>query len=463
MTTAGTAELVRPALEAGWLVAKAGLADTPPVPPPRVLRPLLSHARLTPAALRTIEKALRDDDEFRQRVASAVDEGSVGRPGWLLLTQPDGWEDELAALTGELAAATVARREDQEEQTARRRLKGAEDARSRAEAAAATAAEAVARLSAELAVERKARRVAEETVSSLRRRVGSLEGERDSAHRRASEADALRETAGGLEAEVAALRSLAAASADQVTATRAELEAMSAAAAGAITTGDAPVAPTLDVAAIAGAVAAAGQAAADLGAALQVAADHLDVDRVARAPDSPVEDGSASVSTPAPHRRPRRPPAVRRTPISLPPAVFDDSVEAAEHLVRVGGVIVLVDGYNVSKTYRPDLPAPQLRGRLVDALTELAARTGADIHVVFDGAEGAGPPAPTGVRRAVKVSFSAPGVEADDVILGLVDQLPPHRPVVVASSDRRVQDGSRLRGANAISSEQLLGVLRRGD
>ncbi|MGH9178903.1 MAG: NYN domain-containing protein, partial [Acidimicrobiales bacterium] len=152
-----------------------------------------------------------------------------------------------------------------------------------------------------------------------------------------------------------------------------------------------------------------------------------------------------------------RPPA--RRPAALPPAVLDDSVAAAAHLVRVPGTLVLVDGYNAAKALWPDVPGIELRERLVDALSELHARTGAGIHVVFDGADmGHARPRP---RSGVRVSFSPSDVEADDVILELVDEEPVQRPVVVASSDRRVQDGARRRGASVVSSAQLAGVLRR--
>jgi predicted RNA-binding protein with PIN domain len=101
---------------------------------------------------------------------------------------------------------------------------------------------------------------------------------------------------------------------------------------------------------------------------------------------------------------------------------------------------------------------------LVDAVDELVIRTGVDAQVVFDGAEVAEPGPLTrtgGRRRAAKVAFSPPDVEADDVILDLVDAVPLSRPVVVASDDRRVQDGARLRGANVIGTGQLLAVPRR--
>lgn len=134
--------------------------------------------------------------------------------------------------------------------------------------------------------------------------------------------------------------------------------------------------------------------------------------------------------------------------------------------MRTNGVVVLVDGYNATLAAWPDLPLTEQRRRLVDALAELGARTGADAHVVFDGTADAAdsapsPRAPGTARAPVRVVFSPRDVAADDVILELVDGLPMHRPVVVASDDRAVQDGASARGANVINRAQLLAVLRR--
>ncbi|HVL07109.1 MAG TPA: NYN domain-containing protein, partial [Acidimicrobiales bacterium] len=154
-----------------------------------------------------------------------------------------------------------------------------------------------------------------------------------------------------------------------------------------------------------------------------------------------------------------RPP--RRIPVALPPGVLDDSVEAADHLFRVPGIAVLVDGYNASQLGWYDLAIAEQRRRLIDALTETAMRTGADVTVVFDGAESAWPAPVPKTSPVVKVHFSPADVEADDVILARVSETDPSRPVLVASSDRRVRDGASAQGANVISSDQLLAALRR--
>jgi predicted RNA-binding protein with PIN domain len=110
----------------------------------------------------------------------------------------------------------------------------------------------------------------------------------------------------------------------------------------------------------------------------------------------------------------------------------------------------------------PQLPVPEIRHRLVDALGELAARTGAEVHVVFDGADGVDVlPGSGSGRSGVRVRFSPPDVEADDVIIGLARGLPADRPVVVATNDRRVRDQVRRLGARTLSSDQFLGVLGR--
>jgi predicted RNA-binding protein with PIN domain len=81
--------------------------------------------------------------------------------------------------------------------------------------------------------------------------------------------------------------------------------------------------------------------------------------------------------------------------------------------------------------------------------------------VVFDGADPVWPAMVPATARSVKVSFSPADVEADDVLLARVADLDPSRPVLVASSDRRVRDGAAAMGANVVSSPQLLAALRR--
>jgi predicted RNA-binding protein with PIN domain len=135
-----------------------------------------------------------------------------------------------------------------------------------------------------------------------------------------------------------------------------------------------------------------------------------------------------------------------------------DGLAALDALLSVPSVHLIVDGYNVSKTGYPELPLADQRARLAGQLAALAARTGVEITVVFDGAGVA--TAPTRAR-GLRVLFSDAGVLADDVIRDLVAAEPQGRPVVVATSDRAVVDSVRRCGAHTVPSSVLLGRLIR--
>ncbi len=120
------------------------------------------------------------------------------------------------------------------------------------------------------------------------------------------------------------------------------------------------------------------------------------------------------------------------------------------------GAHLIVDGYNVTKTGFGELSLSEQRDRLVRGLGALAARTSAEITVVFDGAAvaAARPPA-----RGVRVLFSPPGVLADHVINDLVRAEPAGRVIVVVTSDREVVDRAAADGARTAASSALLGAL----
>ena len=465
-------ELLRPAAELAIEFAQAAARQQPPLEVPRGLRPLLGHARLTRAALATARRVVEADPEFRSRVAAAAEapgvEATLGRAGVLWLRRDDGWEAELGAMVEQARATAAAERERGLERTAQRRLRHAEQARERAERAADEARRATEAARVELQEERRLRRSAEETSARAARHTASLEEQLAGARRRADAADG--DVANLAEAE-AATRALVAAAEGELGELRAEVVALRAVLTenqpSAQAPGDSQSEPGRDVNLrdLGQAVADASAAAVALGAALGRAAAALDDGGGAaghRPAPSPSDDNTKADAATSKHprrvRAQRR--ATRRRPARLPPFVLEDSPEAAQHLVGLPNVAVLVDGYNATLSTWPDLPLPEQRARLVDALAELAARTGARPEVVFDGAEVAtGRPAVSAVRSPVKVSFTAPDVEADDVLIARARSLP--LPVVVASDDRRVRDGARSAGANVLGIEQLLAALRR--
>jgi hypothetical protein len=61
----------------------------------------------------------------------------------------------------------------------------------------------------------------------------------------------------------------------------------------------------------------------------------------------------------------------------------------------------------------------------------------------------------------VRVRFTEEGVEADDVLIAMVDEVPADRPVVVVSSDGRVREGAQRRGANVVGAAQFLAAAGR--
>ena len=138
----------------------------------------------------------------------------------------------------------------------------------------------------------------------------------------------------------------------------------------------------------------------------------------------------------------------------------DDPV-LLDQLLALPQVHLLVDGYNVTKTGYATLALDGQRQRLLRDLAPLVARTGAEVTVVFDGADLTNPP-PVAGPRGVRVRFSPPGVIADELIRRLVAAEPQGRPLVVVSTDREVVDGVVANGARAVPSATLLALLSRG-
>jgi predicted RNA-binding protein with PIN domain len=432
---------LKPALEAVMQVAREGEAAEPTEPAPQQLKRYLRFARLPAPALDIARRVVEEDDAFRERVASHLTEDAVGEAGWLWLTRPDGWEARLDEMRKRLQEQEHAEHEERAERESHRRLAGAEDRARRAEVALAGKTREVAQAREELVGERALRQHAEAEFARIAATVEELAAQRNAAVRRLKEVEAeLAQRAADLrharheirmrEAEVAQTKALPASEpAADLSADRAKLSHLVAEAARAAEL-------------LSGALA---------GASAVLAPPNVEV---AAAP------APATVSPASPSRAPSSPPVANRVALRLPPGVVDDSVEAVDHLIRAPGALLLVDGYNISHAAWYQDPIARQRSRLVDALAELHARTGVEVEVVFDGADvdriGDRP-----ARPAVRVRFSAPGVEADDVVLELVDAAKTQRPVIVASSDHRVRDGARRRGANVIGARQLLSALRR--
>jgi predicted RNA-binding protein with PIN domain len=140
---------------------------------------------------------------------------------------------------------------------------------------------------------------------------------------------------------------------------------------------------------------------------------------------------------------------------SLP---LDDPALVRE-LLAIPQMHLIIDGYNVTRAEWDDTTLEAQRTRLLRGLGPLAAQTGAEITVVFDGTNAESRPV---VRRprGVRVLFSPQGVLADDVLRELVAAEPPGRPVGVVTSDQAiVRDVTRQQGVRAIGSRALVRLL----
>jgi hypothetical protein len=393
--------VLQSALEFAVAFAVVSAKARPPQPVPAALRKFLRFHKLPQGALPAVRAAIEADDEYLSRLASLASPALVDEIGMLWLTRPEGWQ---------ASAATLLEGDDGDAATG-----DARSERRRREAAEAASL--------------RARQGAVEAVAALQREreaVAALTAERDrQAEELASVRRQLEETSRAVRK-----REAGATAADQrATAVSDELVSLQARLAEAE---------------------AARDAALTARAAEPVTTDH---DRVRALL---LEAASLLPAAGAGAGRGRR---RARAPIAVPGGLYGDSEAAGEHLLRTPGVLVLVDGYNVAMLGWPDLALGHQRDRCVQAAETIARRWGTELHVVFDGAEVVG--AHGRGRRLVRVSFSAPGISADDALRAEVAATDPSRQVVVVTNDQAIIADVRAAGANTLASGTFLAVARR--
>lgn len=137
-----------------------------------------------------------------------------------------------------------------------------------------------------------------------------------------------------------------------------------------------------------------------------------------------------------------------------------DDPALLDQLLNLPRVHLIVDGYNVTKNAWPGASLEIQRDRLLGGIAPLAARTQAEVTVVFDAADTVERPL-VKKPRGVRVLYSPFGVIADDLIRQLVAAEPQGRPVVVVTSDQAVVKDVRRAGARAVASTALSRLLSR--
>lgn len=356
----------------------------------------------------------------------------------LYARRPDGWAFGLGAVC---AAHDRTRREkeaDDDTKALQTQLATLDEARRRGLAALAEAQTDATRLEQELREERRSRRAREEQAAraadSARAKAADLEGAvaKARAATDAAEGRAEREArrARELESELQDLRGRLA-STERALAEKADaLEHAAAPGTGL---------RYADLQALADAAELARRLAAGLGGV---------VDQARKVTAPPPSSGASSSSSPR----------AKRVEVAVPPGMVVDSPEAFDAMSRATGVVLVVDGYNVSMRAWSGESATNQRERLLAALVALHARTHCDVTVVFDGAD-VGTARPSR-NPGVRTLFSAADEEADAVVVREVAALPPSVPAIVVSSDKWVRDHAAAAGARVVSSDTLLRALR---
>ena len=397
---------LRPALEFAVLLVREGQKLKSPIPYPPALRKYLKVSRLPGASLPAIRKIVESDDTFRRRLAAGALPELVDPIGRLWLERPADWESDLARLV----EATEA---DEAAFDAARQLKRAEKRREAAEQVAARARAEIITLAQQVADR-------DEVVEGLRSDVVKLGEEIESL--RAELVDTRTDARHARDRELAAVTKLAAAESDRDDALTARGTAE-------------------------------GVRDAVLSDRAAIAAERSELARLAANAQALAEQLAGLASPPTTGR----PAPARRKALPLPGGVMGDSDAAGEYLLR-SGASVLVDGYNVAKLAWPGLDLAGQRVVLLDAVENLAKRYGSDVTVVFDGADITG--ATADGRRVIRVVYSPDDVIADDVIRDEVRRLPASRPVVVVTNDQAIVRDVRGMGANTMSSDQVLSLMR---
>lgn len=157
---------------------------------------------------------------------------------------------------------------------------------------------------------------------------------------------------------------------------------------------------------------------------------------------------------------PAAPEPARRKRLAVPKGRLGEDPATLTEWLSTPDVVLLVDGYNVSKAEGGfgDLRLETQRDRLLQEVGRVARRHKVTATVIFDGSE-IPPGTSRRARGPVEVEYSRPDEIADDHLIAKLEGLPKH-PVVVATNDKELQHRAARLGATIATSNQLLALIR---
>ncbi|MBW3662111.1 MAG: NYN domain-containing protein [Actinobacteria bacterium] len=163
------------------------------------------------------------------------------------------------------------------------------------------------------------------------------------------------------------------------------------------------------------------------------------------------EQDAAEPTSPPPTPPRRTPPRTPPDPATLRAGTTE---HAQAHLRRDRRVIV--DGYNVTRQHRGDVPLADQRAWLVKLLEQAVSRYGIRATVVFD-AEEALPPGSTAPSRIVTVVFASRTATADDEIVFEVEAA---EDVLVITDDRELRERVGAAGGDSVGTLPFLSAVQ---
>jgi predicted RNA-binding protein with PIN domain/predicted nucleic acid-binding Zn-ribbon protein len=448
-----------------------GLRELAPADVPLSLRPLVGFDRRglsRSAARQQLLRALESEEGFRTKMferflerpevgdalgtwsaAEAVSlvEAAADRADLPLLTsalyagRPNGWMFGVGIVVARYERRRADQAADDDIKALQARVASVDEARRRAESARDESAASVERLERELRDERRSRRSREDEAQRqadvAARKAEALEKELAAAR------DELEAAAARLQRERARVRG----SDDETREARRQIASLERELADARERDD-DAAVTLraeEVEALANAAEVARRLAAGLGSLAKRSGASSRITEAAEPPRAapPASDTAA-------RERPPRP--------RVPGGLVADSPEGVEALLRTPGLVLVVDGYNLSMQAWPDSAPNMQRERLLAGLAQLQLRVRCGVVCVFDGADVGRVPAPR--RGGVRVIFSAAGEDADPVVVREAASYGRRAPVLVASSDRWVWEHAEKEGATVVGARALLSAMR---